>query len=233
MKDGTHMFQGFSEKTGGFLWDLAFNNERPWFLAHKQEFEDFVNTPFKALAHETYEEMTRRQPGFEGFVHISRIYRDARRLFGRGPYKDHLWFTVWSSDVSKHGPAFWFEVGPSSYAYGMGFWETTPAQMEVYRRMLDANPARFLRMAKAAERKGWLLMGEPYKRPKALHDDPLFDAWYNRKYVGLEKSFDLGGAAYTPALPQIVAEAFLELMPVYRFLAEVWAACPEEEERAR
>ena len=39
------MFTGFSEKTGGFLWELAFNNERPWFLAHKQEFEDFVNTP--------------------------------------------------------------------------------------------------------------------------------------------------------------------------------------------
>ena len=25
---------------------------------------------------------------------VSRIYRDARRLHGRGPYKDHLWFCV-------------------------------------------------------------------------------------------------------------------------------------------
>ena len=32
------MFSGFSEKTGSFLWELAFNNERPWFLAHKKEF---------------------------------------------------------------------------------------------------------------------------------------------------------------------------------------------------
>ena len=223
------MFSGFSEKTGGFLWELAFNNERPWFLAHKQEFEDNVNTPFKAMAAETYEQMKAGHPDFEGFVHISRIYRDARRLFGRGPYKDHLWFTIWTSEVSKHGPAFWFEISPSSYACGMGFWEASAAQMELYRRSIDANPARFLRMAKAAERGGWQLSGQPYKRPRALHDDPLLDAWYNRKYVGVEKSFDLDGAAFTKELPVLVADAFWELMPLYRFLAEVWAACPEEE----
>ena len=154
MKDGTSMFSGFSEKTGAFLWDLAFNNERPWFLAHKQEFEDFVNTPFKAMAADTCAGMKKRLPDFEGLVHISRIYRDARRLFGRGPYKDHLWFTLWTSDVSKHGPAFWFEIGPSAYRYGMGFWETSPAQMEAYRRAIDANPARFLRIVKAISRGG-------------------------------------------------------------------------------
>ena len=118
-KDGTHMFSGFSEKTGAFLWDLAFNNERPWFLAHKQEFEDYVNTPFKAMAADTFAEVKKRLPDFEGFVHISRIYRDARRLFGRGPYKDHLWFTLWTSDVSKHGPAFWFET-PTATAWASG-----------------------------------------------------------------------------------------------------------------
>ena len=223
------MFSGFSEKTGAFLWDLAFNNERPWFLAHKQEFEDFVNTPFKAMAADTYAEMKKRLPDFEGFVHISRIYRDARRLFGRGPYKDHLWFTLWTSDVSKHGPAFWFEIGPAQYRYGMGFWETSPAQMEAYRRAIDANPARFLRIVKAVARKDWALSGEAYKRPKALHDDPLLDAWYNMKYVGVQKDFDLGGAAFTASLPGIVADAFTELMPMYRFLVEIWQACPEEE----
>ena len=229
MKDGTSMFSGFSEKTGAFLWDLAFNNERPWFLAHKQEFEDFVNTPFKAMAADTYAGMKKRLPDFEGLVHISRIYRDARRLFGRGPYKDHLWFTLWTSDVSKHGPAFWFEIGPSAYRYGMGFWETSPAQMEAYRRAIDANPARFLRLVKAVSRGGWTLSGEPYKRPRALHDDPLLDAWYNLKYVGVQKNFELGGAAYTAELPGIVADAFVELMPLYRFLVEIWQSCPEEE----
>ena len=227
------MFSGFSEKTGAFLWDIAFNNERPWFLAHKQEFEDNVNTPFKALAADTFALLTRRVPGFEGNVHVSRIYRDARRLFGRGPYKDHLWFTIQDSAIVHDGLAFWFEIGPSAYRYGMGFYGASPAQMEVFRRQVDANPARFRRLAQALERKGWMLSGEQYKRPKALHDDALLDSWYNSKYVGVNKSFDWGGAAYTDALPGVVADAFQELMPMYRYLMEVYLACPEETDRKR
>ncbi len=222
------MFTGFSEKTGAFLWELSFNNERPWFLAHRQEFEDWVNTPFKALAADTYAALCARFPHFEGSVHISRIYRDARRLFGRGPYKDHLWFSIKESAVLLEGPMLWFELGPAAYAYGMGFYSATPVQMESFRRSIDANPARFRRLARALERRGWQVDGESYKRPKALHGDALLDNWYNRRRVGLEKSFDLGGAAFTAALPGILTDAFAELMPMYRYLTEVYLSCPEE-----
>lgn len=222
------MFTGFSEKTGAFLWELAFNNERPWFLAHKQEFEDDVNTPFKALAQDSYTLMGERQPSFEGMVHVSRIYRDARRLFGRGPYKDHLWFTIEDSRTYHRGPSFWFELGPAEYSYGMGFYEATPRQMEFYRRSIDANLPRFRRLAEAVSRGGWVLSGDFYKRPKALHDDALIDAWYNCRWVGVLKRFDLGGAAFTDALPGILVDAWLSLMPMYQFLTEVFLACPEE-----
>lgn len=33
------MFTGFTKQTSEFLWELAFNNERPWFLEHKEQFE--------------------------------------------------------------------------------------------------------------------------------------------------------------------------------------------------
>ena len=67
------MFQGFSKKTGEFLWELAFNNERPWFLAHKDEFEERVNAPFKALAGECFALMEQRYPALDCRVHVSRI----------------------------------------------------------------------------------------------------------------------------------------------------------------
>lgn len=227
------MFTGFTEKTGGFLWELAFHNERPWFLEHRQEFEDCVNTPFKSLANDTFALMNERFPDFDGRLHISRIYRDARRLFGRGPYKDHLWFSLKPGAVLLEGPMFWFEIGAADYAYGMGFYSATPAQMEAFRRAVDANPARFLRLAEHLDRKGWRVDGESYKRPKALHDNALLDNWYNRKRVGMERRFDLGGDAFTGALPGILAEAYAELMPMYRFLMEVYLSCPEEMGRSR
>ncbi len=228
MKDGTPMFSGFSEKTGSFLWELAFNNERPWFLEHKQEFEDFVNTPFKALAADSVSLMNTRFPDFSGEAHVSRIYRDARRLFGRGPYKDHLWFTAADSQALRDGPAFWFEISPSSYAWGMGWYSVTPAQMEFLRRSVDANATRFLRLIQTLERKGWAPSGEPYKRPKALHDDVLLDDWYNRRWMGTEKSFDWGSTAYSASLTGAVVDAWAELMPFYRYLMEVYHACPRE-----
>ena len=231
MKDGTPMFSGFSEKTGGFLWELAFNNERPWFLAHKQEFEDFVNMPFKALAADSVSLMNARFPDFSGEAHVSRIYRDARRLFGRGPYKDHLWFTAADSQALRDGPAFWFEISPSSYAWGMGWYSATPAQMEFLRRSVDANAPRFLRLIQTLERKGWAPSGEPYKRPKALHDDILLDDWYNRRWMGTEKSFDWGGPAYSASLTGAVVDAWAELMPFYRYLMEMYHACPRETDR--
>ncbi|MBP3622661.1 MAG: DUF2461 family protein, partial [Oscillospiraceae bacterium] len=47
------MFEGFTTQTSDFLWELAFHNERPWFLAHKEQFEQLLNRPLKALAADT------------------------------------------------------------------------------------------------------------------------------------------------------------------------------------
>ena len=142
------MFSGFSKETGEFLWELAFNNERPWFLAHKETFERVLNEPFKALARELYDEMGRLCPGEDFSVHVSRIYRDARRLFGRGPYKDHLWLTLTPAAASDYGPAFWFQIGASDYSYGLGFWAPASAYMEAFRAAIAANPAAFERLVK-------------------------------------------------------------------------------------
>ena len=48
----------------------------------------------------------------------------------------------------------------------------------------------------------------------------------------LEKSFDPGGADFTPELPQILCDAWAELMPLHQFLMEVYLACPGEMEKS-
>lgn len=173
------MFEGFTAQTSNFFWELAFNNERPWFMAHKEEFERILNTPFKALAADTAELMEQRFPARSFRLHVSRIYRDARRLFGRGPYKDHLWFSLKDNDILLDGPCFWFEVGAADYSYGMGFYSATAAQMAAFRRKVDANPARFERLAKAVMRSGFTVTGEEYARSKG-HRSQIIDQWYNR-----------------------------------------------------
>lgn len=215
------MFTGFSEKTGAFLWELAFHNERPWFQAHKQEFEDCVNTPFRALAKDCLALMDARFPDFEGRVHVSRIYRDARRLFGRGPYKDHLWFSLKAGQVTGEGPDFWFLLDKDRCSWGLGYFMPTPAQMDGFRRAVAANPARFRAIAESLRRRGWTLGGEAYKRPRLTLGDELLDDWVNRKWLEVEKRFDLGGDAYSDALPDRLCRGWGELMELYRFLLEL------------
>ena len=223
-------FDGFSPKTSEFLWELSFNNERTWFLAHKDEFERVLNAPFKALAEETFALIQQRYPQLDCRLHVARIYRDARRLHGRGPYKDHLWFSIKGGDALLEGPMFWFEIGAADYSYGMGFYSATAAQMEAFRRNIDANPARFERIAAAVEKlDGFAVSGEEYKRPKGSRGG-VIDHWYNRRRAGIDCTRDFGGALFSPALPQTLVEAFSRLMPMYEFFVAAYKDAGGSEE---
>ena len=42
----------FAPQTIDFLWGLRFNNNKPWFLAHKAEYETHLLTPMRLLSAE-------------------------------------------------------------------------------------------------------------------------------------------------------------------------------------
>ena len=88
------MFQGFDDTTVDFLWGIRLNNERPWFESHKQDYLDHLYRPMKELGDELYDHVAPQLKGEPLMCKVSRIYRDARRLYGRGPYKDHLWISI-------------------------------------------------------------------------------------------------------------------------------------------
>lgn len=215
-------FHGFTPKTGDFLWELSFHNERPWFLEHKEEFEAVLNRPFRALCAETTARMGERFPERDFDAHVSRIYRDARRLFGRGPYKDNLWFTVFETAQHNEGPAFWFEIGRASWSAGVGFWDASPSSMEAFRRQIDANPARFERLLDGIG-PDWKLWGALYKRPKGERSERI-DPWYNRRSISVGLERDHGGEIYDEALPERLAELYARLLPMFDFFCEAWRA---------
>lgn len=222
------MFTGFSPETGEFLWGLAFHNERPWFLEHKQEFDKFLMEPFKALAQDTAALFRERYPDLDVQLHISRIYRDARRLHGRGPYKEHLWFSIKSWEGLLCGPMFWFEIGAADYGFGMGFYSATPRQMEAYRQAVEANPARLERLAeRLLAQNTFVLEGELYKHPKG-DLGPLLNPWYQRKWLGLACHRDFDESLYDLALPRKLADGFQFLMPYYEYFMDTCTPEPEQ-----
>lgn len=211
-------FAGFTQETGDFFWDLVFNNERSWFQEHRERFEAVLNEPFKALAYETTVLVQKDFPAEMLECHAARIYRDARRLYGRGPYKDNLWFSIKNRTGETDGPSFFFEITPKSWCYGMGFYCPKAEQMENFRKSIDANPERFLRLARAVERMPeFELEGETYKRPKGYPEEPI-GRWYNRKWISIVSNHDFGGELFSENLPVILASEFAKLMPMYGYL---------------
>lgn len=229
------VFQGFTRETADFLWELSFHNERPWFQEHKETYQRVLHAPFHALAETVAARMCLSFPEEPFDLHVSRIYRDARRLFGRGPYKDHLWFTVFNGE-NRHteGPMFWFELSAATFSYGLGFFDVTPAEMAAFRSSIDVNPARFERLVRDAMRlPGFQVTGPEYKRLKK-DLGPVLNPWYNRKQVGLEHVEDFDPNALGPELSDTLCETFQSLMPLYRyFLTCCRAAAAQDSDELR
>ena len=217
------MFQGFSAETNDFLWGIRFNNEKPWFEAHKQEYLDYVQTPLRALGAEVYEAFIAACPEVPVVLRVSRIYRDARRLHGRGPYKSNLWFSLRSGEENWAAmPSLWFGIRPDSYGFGMGIYDAKPAFMARFRRDMDERPEVMGKLARDfAAQSVFHIDGEEYKRAKGNPPPPL-DQWYNRKMVDLCCRREIDGLLYSPDLVGEVTEGFLRLMPYFRYFMELY-----------
>ena len=215
-------FQGFSPTAVDFLWQLRFNNERSWFEPRKQEFVDLIREPMRQLAVQVQQTVLERHPKLQLNLKISRIYRDARRLHGRGPYKDHLWFVLCRpEDDVNNGPAFYFELAPEFYSIGMGYWAATPATMAKFRARIDRNPAVMEKLARRLERQNdFSLDGELYHRPKG-EKGKLLNPWYNRRNLALVWDRPCEGSLFAPKLADEIADSVDFLLPYFEYLSSL------------
>lgn len=180
------MFTGFSDATIDFLWELRFHNERPWFLEHKQVFVYTLDRPMKALAADVTAALEQAYPQRKWYLHVARIYRDARRLHGNGPYKESLWFTLrCDSSRGPEIPAFYFEITPHNYSYGMGCYWAKANTMACFRRAIDADPLPLTELAERLNAQStFVLAGQDYVRPKG-NPGALLSPWYNKRVLDL------------------------------------------------
>ncbi len=181
------MFTGFTDETVDFMWGIRFNNERPWFEEHKQIYLTQFYQPMQALRDEVYGFIREKRPDDDLIGKVSRIYRDARRLFGRGPYKDHLWLSVrrpaeqWTAQ-----PTFWFELAPEGWSYGLGYWMPKPLTMAKLRARIDRDPRTMEALTRKLNSQAeFVLESEDYKKPRSAAPSPLLAPWYQMKSFSL------------------------------------------------
>ena len=213
------MFQGYSQETVDFMWGIRFNNERGWFLAHKDDYQQHLLAPTRELGQAVYEGLSAALPQEPLILKVSRIYRDARRLHGQGPYKDHLWLSL--TRPHEEGcaePVFWFELGPEGYSYGMGFWQAPAVTMAKFRARMDREPKAMEKLARRFQKQDvFVLEGEDYKRPKAA-PSRLLTPWYSKKSFALSHDAPHGEPLWSHDLVDLLLEGYEFLLPYYEYM---------------
>jgi uncharacterized protein (TIGR02453 family) len=138
MADG---FTGFPREATGFFRDLARNNNRDWFQAHKDVYEHACREPLKAL-------VTELDP--MGTAHISRINRDMRFSRDGAPYKTHI-----AAGVSKT----YINLSAEGLYVGTGMYRPEPAVLQKFRSAIDADRSgrELVRIVGAIRKKGYTI----------------------------------------------------------------------------
>jgi len=225
----TEKFNGFSPATFHFLRNLPNNNHKEWFEPHKADYHDHVLKPLQALVVGLGPLMLSIDPDFEVTPAISktisRIYRDTRFSKDKSPYKTNHWVTF--KRPGSHWqdyPAYFFEISPYSYCYGMGFYSASRDTMDRFRKGLDVNPAKFLSAKETVSEKGvFTIEGEVFKRPLKTDLPEELQDWYNRKNIYLVSNTRVEGDCIGQELVSELMFGFKALAPFYEFLCGVAA----------
>ena len=122
-------FTGFPKAGLQFLIDLAANNNREWFQAHKADFQNHIQKPaqdFVAVLGERLQTISsdiRYDTNLNGSGSLMRIYRDVRFSKDKTPYKTNVGIVFWEGAGKKtENPGFYvgFDADGARVYAGMG-----------------------------------------------------------------------------------------------------------------
>ncbi len=221
-------FSGFSPDFPRFLAALGGNNDTGWFNAHKAEYRALVQQPLQALLAALAPAMLAIDPAFvtDPRGAVSRIRRDVRFSRDKSPYRVNQWISFKRRGEGwPDRPAFFLELGPGGYRYGMGFYAASPATMAGIRTAIAARPHAFVDALAPALAAGFALEGDCYRRPRPAPDmAPEAALWFQRKNAFLCRNRPLEPLVFSDALPAEVATRLGAMADLYRFLSNAKSA---------
>ena len=136
----------FSDASFRFLRALARHNDKTWFTANKQKYEDHVRQPFLRLLTDLQPDLAalstefRSDPKTVGGS-LFRIYRDARFSNDKSPYKPWQGARLYHQRRKQvPAPSFYLHLQPDACFVGAGLWHPEPVTQRRIRQFIVDNP---------------------------------------------------------------------------------------------
>ena len=216
-------FTGFTQAGLNFLQDAWINNSKAWFDEHRAIYDNDLVQPFRLLVEQLTPAMLKIDEWFETRPAIgktiSRIHRDTRFSKDKSLYRSRLWLTFKRPNRDwKEAPAYFFEISPDCYRYGLGYYCASKQTMDIFREEILNDTEKFLKVIRCVK-KPFELVGESYKRP--LIKDEKISTWYNRKNLAVMVTNNHIEDVLDGNLADKLAKGFKQLLPLYDYLMRV------------
>ena len=165
-----------------FFMDICYNNNKPWFEAHRDVFEQEVKGPLYQLANLLAPKVAQIDPDLDVRPQraVSRIYRDARRSHGIA-YRDHMWLCyrpVGKATSESFSIYIYFDT--DEWGTAAGFYAPLRERMDAFRHRMLTETEVFDRMTRRLDAAGFVVTGEAYRRPLKGDLPSCCQPYYNR-----------------------------------------------------
>ena len=209
-----------------FLSELKENNNKPWFEAHKAEFEK-AKAEFVVFITQVLEGIKSFDAKIEGLSAkdgIYRIYRDVRFSTDKTPYKTHFGAYFAEGGKKSLGPGYYIHVEPASIFVGGGIYMPESPILQKIRQEIDYNGEKLMAILEKPSFKRYFpnLMseGKLSRPPKGYQPENEFIELLKLKSVVSTYAIS---SVQTNELTNEIVNALKELYSLQEFLREAIA----------
>ena len=208
-----------------FMRDLRKNNDREWFVAHKDRFERDVKEPALRFIAAFAPALRRISPHLVADLRpvggsFFRIQRDIRSGVDKRPYKTYvgIHFRLGAAE-GPHAPGLYLHLEPGDVFAGAGIWQPDGAVLSEVRDAIAESPAAWRRAVGARDFAArWALSGESLVRVPRGYDPehPLAADLKRKSFIAITGFSERDACA--GAFPEQLADAWRASAPLMRFL---------------
>ncbi len=215
----------FTEETNDFLIGIKFNNNKEWFHANKDMYQNHVHEPMTFLAKELCQRFNEMDKSQVLVPRVSRANRDIRFSTNKMPYKISKWFflrTTASSKIWYPKPTIFFESTVDWWRYGF-YYHVPPKIMAEFRKKVYANISEAERMVDLALSQNWFRFdGELYKKVFNKECSEKANLFAQKKWIEFTRYEEYDNTDfYSENLCDIVFDKLKMIYPLYQYFNNV------------
>ncbi len=185
----------FTPATFRFLNDLKKNNNRDWFHANKQRYEDELREPALEFIRDFAPRLAAISPFFRADDRKSggslfRIHRDVRFSKDKSPYKTYTGIQFrHERGKDVHCPGFYLHLQPKEVFVGAGIWHPDSETLSMIRDAIDFDAEGWKKAIGGSFGKSFELSGDSLKRaPKGFDPDhPMIEDLRRKDFIGSQQ----------------------------------------------